>query len=316
MDFKSVTYFLTVAEELNFTKAAAKLRMSQPPLSSQIKALEDDLGTQLFIRGKRHLKLTQAGEMLYQRFREIQGLAVKTRADLATLDNNLTGHITIGQVEGRAPYITAHLIKNFHEEYPNVTYNLWNGSSDEVLNKLSNGLVDLAVVAVPFNNEKYSSVTLGREPWIAMIPKDHPLAQKPGKSIKLKELSGEPIMVPVRPSRLSAIHKWFESVHATANIICTLSNYTNASAMVEHEMGICIFPQTSYTPNPNIVFKLITEPAKIAEYCLVWNKKNDPLGVANAFVKFTQNLVDSGELERAHAKVKSEIRFPQEAEIL
>ena len=67
MDFRSLQYFIAVAQELNFTRAAEKLQMSQPPLSSQIKALEEELGVQLFIRGKRRLTLTEAGTLLLQR---------------------------------------------------------------------------------------------------------------------------------------------------------------------------------------------------------------------------------------------------------
>ena len=77
MDFRSLQYFIAVAQELNFTRAAEKLQMSQPPLSSQIKALEEELGVQLFIRGKRRLTLTEAGTLLLQRAVQMMELSEK-----------------------------------------------------------------------------------------------------------------------------------------------------------------------------------------------------------------------------------------------
>ena len=85
MDFRVLQYFVTVAQELNFTRAAEKLQMSQPPLSNQIRALEEELGVQLFIRGKRRLTLTDAGTLLFQRSVQMLELAEKTRRDISCL---------------------------------------------------------------------------------------------------------------------------------------------------------------------------------------------------------------------------------------
>ena len=90
MDFRTLTYFRVVAQELNFTHAAEKLNMSQPPLSNQIKNLEDDLGVQLFIRGKRKMKLTEAGHLLYRRSGQLLGLADKTRKEISAMEQGLS----------------------------------------------------------------------------------------------------------------------------------------------------------------------------------------------------------------------------------
>ena len=79
MDLRNLRYFVVVAEELNITRAAEKLHMSQPPLSAQIKSLEEELDTVLFIRGKRRLKLTESGQLFYRRAKEILSLAEKTQ---------------------------------------------------------------------------------------------------------------------------------------------------------------------------------------------------------------------------------------------
>ena len=113
MDLRTLRYFVTVAEELNITKAADKLSMSQPPLSFQMKALEKELETELFIRGKRHLQLTESGRLLYRHAKEILNLAEKTSSEIRSMSNGISGTISIGLVEGSAPNIAASWIAEF-----------------------------------------------------------------------------------------------------------------------------------------------------------------------------------------------------------
>ena len=89
MDLRALHYFVVVAEELNITRAAERLNMSQPPLSAQIKSLEEELGVQLFIRGKRHLTITDAGTYLYRRARQILELSEQTQQEAGSLDFRL-----------------------------------------------------------------------------------------------------------------------------------------------------------------------------------------------------------------------------------
>lgn len=228
MDFRTLQYFVTVAEELNFTRAAEKLQMSQPPLSNSIRQLEEDLGTQLFIRGKRRLTLTEAGELLLRRSRQILRLSDKTRLDLQSLGSTLTGQIGIGMVEGHAPYYTGQWITDFSREHTQVHYELRNGSGDEILSQLERGLIDIAVIARPYDHERYEGITIGREPWTAIMPKDHRLAKMPGDTIPLRELAGVPLFVPSRASRQQSILRWFADADTEPTIIGSLSNYLDA----------------------------------------------------------------------------------------
>ena len=136
MDLRTLSYFVTVAEELNITKAAEKLCMSQPPLSSQIKGLEQELNTVLFIRGKRHLQLTESGQLLYRRAKELLSLADKALAEIISMSQGMKGTISIGLVEGSAPNIAAEWIAEFIENYPQVHFRIMDGNSDELIGKL------------------------------------------------------------------------------------------------------------------------------------------------------------------------------------
>ena len=278
MELRTLRYFTVVARELNITRAAEKLNMSQPPLSNQIKALEEELGVQLFIRGKRHLELTEEGALLLRRAVQMQELADKTRQELASLREGMTGTIYLSMVEGRAPFLAAQWIAGFREEFPLVRYNLWNGSSDDVLDRLRKGLADLAVIAAPYDTEHLEGFPVGQEPWAAMLHPDHPLAKEPGDTIPLSSLVGEPLIVPSRKSRIESIRRWFGEIGAEPQILCEMSNYMDAAALSSQGVGVSIFPQTVGVSNGLVVSKVVTQPARQAEYILVWNKGQAPTG--------------------------------------
>lgn len=295
MELRTLHYFTVVAQELNITRAAEKLNMSQPPLSNQIKALEEELGVQLFIRGKRHLELTEEGGLLLRRAVQIQELADKTRQEIASLREGMTGVIYLSMVEGRAPFLAARWIAGFREEFPLVRYNLWNGSSDDVLDRLHKGLADLAVIAAPYDTEHLEGFSVGREPWIAMLHPDHPLAQTAGDTIPLSSLAEEPLIVPSRKSRMDAIRRWFGEVGAEPHILCEMSNYMDAAALTSQGVGISIFPQTVDVSNGLVVSKVVIQPSRQVEYILVWNRGQPPSGLTWEFIHFVQeNLRNDG----------------------
>lgn len=291
MDLRSLRYFVTVAEELNITRAAERLNISQPPLSNQIKSLEEELGAQLFIRGKRRLKLTEAGSLLYRRAVQLLELADRTRQEIGSMDG-LSGCINVSLVEGRAPYLLSRWIAGFRGEFPQVKFRLWNGSGDEVLERLYRGLADLAVVAAPYDTEQLEGFPVGREPWVAVLPKNHPLASEPGAFIPLEKLKDEPLIVPSRQSRITAIRSWFEELDAEPNIVCELANYMDAVALAEQEVGICIYPQTTYTKNELLVKKIITQTARQVEYVLVWTKSQHNSELVQEFINFVQDSLE------------------------
>ena len=292
MELRTLHYFTVVARELNITRAAEKLNMSQPPLSNQIKALEDELGVQLFIRGKRHLELTEEGALLLRRAVQMQELADKTRQEIASLREGMTGTIYLSMVEGRAPFLAARWIAGFREEFPLVRYNLWNGSSDDVLDRLHKGLADLAVIAAPYDTEHLEGFSVGQEPWAAMFHPDHPLAKEPGEAIPLSSLVGEPLIVPSRKSRIESIRRWFGEIGAEPRILCEMSNYMDAVALTSQGVGVSIFPQTVGVSNGLVVSKVVTQPARQAEYILVWNKGQAPSGLTREFIHYVQDYLE------------------------
>lgn len=295
MELRTLHYFTVVAQELNITRAAEKLNMSQPPLSNQIKSLEEELGGQLFIRGKRRLELTEEGALLLRRALQIQELADKTRQEIATLRKEMTGMIYLGMVEGQAPFLAAKWIAGFREKFPLVRYNLWNGGSDDMLDRLRKGLADLAVIAAPYDSEHLNGFPVGREPWAAMLHPEHPLARAEGDSIPLSSLVKEQLIVPSCKSRIESIRRWFGEIGAEPCILCEMSNYMDAAALTSRGIGVSIFPQTTSVSNGLVVSKVVVQPSRQAEYILVWNKGQPPSGPARAFIRHIQDELEQGQ---------------------
>ncbi len=291
MDLRSLHYFVTVAEELNITRAAERLNMSQPPLSSQIKGLETELGTTLFVRGKRRLAMTEAGELLYRRAKQLLELSEQTRQEIRSLEG-LAGTLNISLVEGRAPYLLARWISGFRQEFPRVGVRLWNGSGDEVLARVLHGLADIALVAAPYDPAMLDGFAVGREPWVAVMSTSHPLAAEAGDFIPLSKLVGQPLFIPSRQSRADAIRMWFAEIGAEPTIAGDLSNYIDAEALAEQNAGICIFPMTTYTKNDLIVKKVITDSARQIEYALVWNRSQRPTELAGEFLNYVRDCME------------------------
>lgn len=287
MDIRELKYFMEVASELNFTKAAANLNMAQPPLSRQIQLLEEELGVVLFDRSKKKIQLTEEGKLLRIRGSQILELVSKTEEEVRELSKGVTGTIYIGTVEGRGPYLMSQWIARFKELYPNVYYEIWNGSTDDVLDRLEKGLLDVALIMKPFNTEVLESVLVDKVPWVAMINNDHPLAKQKGDTIELSQLEGEPIMLPSRKSRVREIKKWFEDANIEINLQGEMSSYLNARELTMQGVGISIFPSTTGQDRVNnwVTEKRIVNPERMAQYAIVWNKSKPLSLIGERFVK-------------------------------
>ena len=291
MDLRALRYFMVAAEELNITRAAERLNMSQPPLSSQIHSLEEELGVQLFIRGKRHLTITEAGSHLYRRAKQILELTDHTRQELQSMDG-LSGNLNISLVEGRAPFFLARWISGFRSEFPHVAIHMWNGDGDEAMERLHRGLADLSLIALPYNAELFDGITVGREPWVAMMSIHHPLAKEEGEFLPLKKLVGQPLYIPRRRSRIEAVRAWFQELEAEPMIAGDLSSYIDTVALAEQNAGICIYPMTTYNESDLIVKKIITESARQVGYALVWKRNEQLSQLQKEFIYYVQDCLE------------------------
>lgn len=289
MELRVLKYFVTVAEELNITKAAEKLNISQPPLSNQIRALEDELDTVLFIRGKRHLQLTESGKLLYRHAKEILNLSGKASEEIKLMGKGVNGTISIGLVEGSAPDIASKWIESFIHKYPDVKFRIMDGNSDELIERLRSGLINLAVITSPYDQTLLNGFKVGQEKMTAFMSRDNPLASLPGDTINLEDLKDQRLIVPSREAIITMIYKWFKEVGSEPHIACRMDNYLDVAALAGCNIGVSLFPRTSYVLNQRIIAKEIVNSGRYVEYMFVW-LKGKPLPITDeTFIDFVKN---------------------------
>lgn len=290
MELRHIRYFMAVAEELNFTRAAEKLCMAQPPLSRQIQDLEEELEVKLFIRSPRALHLTEEGVRFKQYAKQILGLVDKSTEEVREMRKGLQGTLYLATVEGHGPWLFSEWIAGFQKLYPHVQYNLWNGNSDDVTDRIMNRLCDLAIIVEPHNEEGMHSLRVFQEPWIALIPKGNPLADLTGDSINMAQLAPYELIVPSRISRLQEIESWFAANHQQPIFRCQVAHMINAYELTRQGVGIAIYPASAAAliQDDAVCVKHLTEPTVMASYALVWKKGQQLSHVAEEFLNYIQ----------------------------
>ncbi|MDO4833452.1 MAG: LysR family transcriptional regulator [Bacillota bacterium] len=291
MELRTLKYFATVAEELNITKAAAILNISQPPLSAQIKKLEEELDTQLFIRGKRSLKLTDSGQLLYRRAKEMLRLSEQAQAEIRSMNSGITGTISLGLVEGIAPSMAAEWIAGFLTEYPRIKFLIVDGSSDELTEKMRSGIISLAVITDPYDQLLLNSFNVAKGKMTAIISKQHPLSADPKTPVSIRSLANQPLIIQSRKATERLIYKWFQADGTEPSIVCRMDSYLDAVALAEKNVGISIFPQTFGVRNDNVVIRPLQTVNSTVDYLFTW-RKGHPLPVAEEkFIDYVKALV-------------------------
>lgn len=288
MELRHIRYFMAVADEMSFTRAAEKLCIAQPPLSRQIKDLEEELGARLFERSSHSLRLTEEGLLFKQYAMQILELESKSKDEISEMSSNLHGRVYFATVEAYGPRLLAGWISGFHEINPYVQYDLWTGTTDEIVNRIHRGLCDLAVVMEPFLDPDINSFKVHSESWAAIIPRDDPLALKRGKSVKPEELEHKRLIIPSRASRNAEFRKWMPDPEKPLNVVCRVAHLINVRELARAGVGIAIFPiaRGVMEEDDKIVIKRIAHPLAVASYLLVWSKERPLSRAAGEMLKY------------------------------
>ena len=192
MEIKTLRYFLAVAREESMTKAAEILHVTQPTLSKQLKALEDELGKKLFTRHSFSIRLTEEGILLRNRAEDLIGMADKIEQEFISLDDLTGGDLYFGLAESYQIQYLAREISSFKKKYPGLKYHITSGDTEQVIEKLDKGLLDFTVLAEAPDPAKYEYVPFPeKEIWGLVIPADDKLAKK--KTIRIDDLISRPL---------------------------------------------------------------------------------------------------------------------------
>ena len=292
MDLRQIKYFLTVAEERNITKAAKKLHLSQPPLSRALIDLEKEFNCKLLIRGKRSITLTPEGLALKRRGEQLITLTDMTKTEIINMEQGLSGTLYIGHVDSDGPTLIAEWISSFKKIYPNVTYNLWCGTVDDLTDRLKSGLIDLAITMSPSSSDMIEGIKVFSEDWVAIIPSKHPLAKSKKPNINVKELVNEDLIISSRKIRENEIREWFKSTNIEPHFIVKTAHSSNAAKLVAKNIGIALFPASvakNISSDADVIIKKVTPTMKV-DYLLSWNKEKELKALATKFIEHVKSL--------------------------
>ena len=236
MDLRVLRYFLMVAKEQSFTKAAKQLNITQPTLSRQLAALEEELGTKLFNRGGHSITLTGEGMLLKRRALELVDLEEKIISEFKGDTESVEGRITIGCGEFMAVETLAEICKSYKEKYPLVTFAIHTGTADNISDMMSRGLVDVGLFLEPVSTEGLDYIRLqGCDHWVVGMKPDDPLAEK--EVITKEDLLELPIILPERSNIQSELANWFGKDFGKLNIAFTSNLGTNAGVLAMNGLG-------------------------------------------------------------------------------
>lgn len=272
MELRHLRYFITLAEELNYSRAADKLNIAQPHLSRQIKELESDIGANLFHRTRRKVELTNAGKTFLKKAYEILDLLEEASISARLSSTGSEGEFRIGFTGTVQNIIPA--IQLYRQFYPNVRIILKLMSNTEQIMALNNNKIDIALVSIPIHNENISVKPIKSMQFVAALPKNHELANN--ETISIRELAHEPfIMTPKSAGALyyDTVMQVFEKYNITPNLSIQAYDLQTVLLLVSAGMGVTLTPSPINAFN-GIVYRKIEDIDLKVVGSIAWRKDN------------------------------------------
>lgn len=291
MNFKQLTYFLAVAEELHFGRAAERLDMAQPPLSRQIKQLEEELGAVLFNRGRSSISLTQAGERLLERGKSILRQLDDTRLEVRRLGQGAEGRLRIGFVGSATFGILPNIIKSFRANYPEVNLTLVPMNNAQLHRALVSRELDVAFARPALKDAEFHTKELLEEKLILALPD---VVDTGGRTVaRLERLETHNlILYPEypRPSYADFVLEACEKAGFKVPLRVWCMDLQTALSLVSVGEGVCIVPE-SVSSAPRQGMKFLKIEPEIARTALSVNYRVDEQGVhVQNFVRLAQKV--------------------------
>lgn len=248
MDIKQLHYFIAVSEQMNFSKAAERLHISQPSLSNAIKKLEQEIGSPLLERNTRNLQLTEAGELLFERAKVIVKNMEVLKIEMDEVIVHGTRDITIGVMESIKHWLPK-VIANYKKDYPHMKINLVDIlGSKRVKKSLKSYKTHLIITNQLMDDPELEVQTLYEERLVAVLPLHHPLAQK--DTLTISDICEEPFIISTEGFQTRRdILTSFEQAGKNINIQFEIERFETAVSLVREHLGVTILPE-NYLQGP------------------------------------------------------------------
>ncbi|MCY7493679.1 LysR family transcriptional regulator [Bacillus safensis] len=273
MDIKQLRYFSAIAEEGQITRAAKRLHMAQPPLSQQLKSLEQELEVCLVERNGKELELTQGGKVLYEKAKNILNLMDELVTEIKEVDEGLKGVLSIGAIKTGFSYLSGRL-KEFRQRYPKITYRLREGDTFTLAQSLIKREIELAIVRYPLEMNGFSSLSLPEDEFVLITPQ----GWSDKKTIKVNELAGIPLMLLHRTNWVGLYEVVIEEFNrhgVNPEIICECGDAAMLLSLVRSGVGATLLPKSTLDVFPmNGLETISLEDGTIkSQSAIIWLKE-------------------------------------------
>ena len=295
MELRVLQYFLAVAREQSISAAAESLHISQPALSTQLKAMEEELGKQLLIRGtkgSRKVVLTEEGMILRKRAEEILSLVKRTEDEITRSDETIVGDVYIGTGETDIVRLFARAAKKIQKQYPDIHYHISSGNAEYVLEYLDKGLIDFGLLYSQVDPSKYESVPIpSRDTWGVLMRKDSPLAGR--ESVSPEDLWEQPLIISHQRGDDQYLSRWLKRDTSQLNVVATYNLVFNASLLVDEGLGYALcYDKLINTRGCSLCFRPFSPPLK-ASGSIVWKKYQVFSKAAEAFLECLLGMLEA-----------------------
>ena len=284
MEFHQLRYFVAVAEEGSFSRAAAKVRVAQPSLSQQIRKLEAEVGQPLFDRLPRSVVLTEAGRCLIEYARQILASVGDAQRCVDELKADVSGKLAVGAIPTIAPYVLPELVVTFHKHYPDVTLDIVEDVTERISRRVEAGELDVALASTCQQTPTLQRESIGSEPLLALVPEGDPLAKQ--TVITLDDLKSQRFLLLHEMHCLSQqVHHLLESRRLRPEIALAGSQLTTIANMVAADIGVSIVPQmmVKHHATPGCVSLPFAPPVPEREINVLYNPLRFQSKAAAAF---------------------------------
>lgn len=266
IETRLLVYYLAVCRELNITRAAESLYISQSTLSKQMQDLERQIGKTLFLRQRQGLVLTDEGIYLRDRAKEIVTLLEQTETALTSEEETIFGDVSIGCGETVAMDIIAGLVEEFHMDHPKVVFHFFSGDADAVTERIDKGLCDMGLLLGPMRQERYDYLALHEKDVYGLLMRaDDPLTAQ--EAVNIDQLKTLPIIM---ADQMFVGHQdidWFGHDSSVLPIVATINLVYNATFLVEHGVGYGFtLDRLVNTHGRNLTFRPITPELAVDLY--------------------------------------------------
>jgi len=285
MELRQLEYFMMVAKELHFSRAAEKLNIAQPTLSQQIKSLENQVGVLLFDRIGKRTALTEAGKILLQHSQRVFFEIDQAQAALRDLSGLQRGTLTVGSLLTCTSYLLPPAIMNFKQLYPNIELSVVGLSTEDISNGIFQNELDVGVTFLPIVEEELESIPLFSEELSVAAPLTHPLADK--KEMSMKELEDLPIVLLPKSFHLrKLIDRYCEKQQIKLNIMLEMTTIESLIEMVTKGIGITILPTPylNYLQNETFATLRLTDPTPKRNIGFVYRKDKFMCNATSSFM--------------------------------